>query len=87
MEQIINKRKPNRVLRHGSQGYGYYEWVLVKIVSLEKEIEFTTQWKYRIGVAISENSYYFGKLSKNWIFGTNDELKIGEELKYNIRMA
>lgn len=79
------KRKPNRVLTYGNQGYGYYEWVLVKITSLEKEKDFSTQWKYRVNATISENSYYFGKSSKTWTFGSDNKLKIGDEIKYRIR--
>ena len=86
MKQVVNKRKPKRVLTWGYKGYGHYERILVKVVSFEKETVFNTQFKYRIVVVVSNNSYYYGKLSKTWIFGTDDKFKIGEELKCKISM-
>lgn len=85
MKCTTKKRKPRKI--KDKFGNGYYEWILVKVVSFEKELVFRTQWKYRVAAIVSDNSYYFGKLSETWWFGSDNKLKTGEELKLRVHFS
>jgi hypothetical protein len=41
MKCLIKKRKPRKI--KDKFGNGYYEWILVKVVSFEKELVVRTQ--------------------------------------------